>query len=85
MDNNAELKWQNELAGQAGRLQDAVGEFRRRISKYEAALSAESERKKARRIPKEIQFALSDRVKELKGAMGVRMSVLQNMILMQTL
>lgn len=70
LQSNPNLKWEPELIGQAEVLKSAVETFKKKVDKYDLSLGADTERKKARRIPREIQFALSNQVKELRAAIS---------------
>jgi molecular chaperone DnaK (HSP70) len=83
--NNSDLTWKDELVEQAGLLKSAVDDFRKQVDKYDLSLGSESERRKARRIPKEIQFALSEKIKELRVAITQPQLVLDVFINLQTL
>jgi hypothetical protein len=85
LQNNPNLKWEPELIEQAERLKAAVEIFKKKIDKYDLSLGADTERKKARRIPREIQFALSDQVKELRAAISQPQIVLGVFIGLQNL
>jgi len=63
---NTGLIWKDELVEQAGLLKSAVDDFKTKVDKYDLLLGSASERKKARRVLREVQFALSDKVKELR-------------------
>jgi len=82
---NPDLAWKVELVEQAGLLKSAVDDFRRKVDKYDLSLGSSSERKKARRIPREVQFSLSDQVKELRTAITQPQLVLDVFINLQTL
>lgn len=68
LQQNPNLKWEQEMIGQAESLKSAVKDFKKKINKYDLSPSEDTKRKKTRRIPREIQFALSDQVKELRAA-----------------
>lgn len=65
--NNPDLTCKAELVEQAGLLKSAVDDFKTKVEKYDQSLGSASERKNAR-IPREVQFALSDKFKELRVA-----------------
>lgn len=63
----------------------AAIEIFKKLDKYDLSLGADTERRKARRIPREIQFALSDQVKELRAAISQPHMVLGVFIGLQNL
>ena len=58
---------------------------KKKIDKYDLSLGADTERRKARQIPREIQFALLDRVKELRAAISQLQMVLGVFVGLQSL
>jgi hypothetical protein len=56
------------LTEQAKAMDNAIEAFKKKIDKYDLSLGMESSRRKAKRIPREVQFALSADVKELRVA-----------------
>ena len=82
---NPDLTWKAELVEQAGLLKSALDDFKTKVDKYDLSLSSASKRQKARRIPREVQFALSDKVKELRIAITQPQLVLDVFINLQTL
>jgi hypothetical protein len=66
-------------------LKAAVGDFKKKIDKYDLSLGADTERRKARRITGEIRFALSVQVKELRAAISQPQMVLGVFIGLQNL
>jgi hypothetical protein len=82
---NPDLTWKAELVEQGRLLKSAVDDFKTKVDKYDLSLGSASERKKARRIPREVQFALSDKVKELRIAITQPQLVLDVFINLQTL
>jgi hypothetical protein len=84
---NPNLKWEAELVEQGNNLRDAVTKFKDKIEKYEQSLGEDTERKKARRVPREIQFAVfvSDQVKELRVQVMQPQVILDNFIALQML
>ncbi|KAF8847161.1 hypothetical protein BDZ45DRAFT_733775 [Acephala macrosclerotiorum] len=82
---NPDLTWKDELVEQAGLLKSAVDDFKTKVDKYDLSLGSASERKKARRILREVQFALSDKVKELRIVITQPQLVLDVFISLQTL
>lgn len=82
---NPNVKWESELIEHADIVKAAVENFRKKIEKYDLPLSVDTKRKKPRRIAREIQFALSDNVKELKAAVSYPQSVLGVFINLQSL
>lgn len=73
------------MAEQGKNMEAAIGKFRGKIEKYERSLGEDTDRKKTRRVPREIQFALSDRVKELHAQVTQPQVVLDNFIALQVL
>lgn len=63
------MEWEPELIEQVQKSKSAVEDFKK-IDKYDLSLGVDPERKKAMRIPREVQFALSDQVKELRIAIS---------------
>jgi hypothetical protein len=62
------LELKDNLAEQAKAMKNAIETFEKKIDKYELSLGVETNRKKTKRIPREVQFALSVDVKELRVA-----------------
>jgi hypothetical protein len=85
LKNNPGLEWEAGLLEQANTLTSSVEDFKKKIAKYDLSLGADTERRKARRIAREVQFALSDRVKELRIAITQPQLVLDVFINLQTL
>jgi len=85
VDQYPDLEWEAELQEQAKNLKSAVDDFHQKIAKYDRSLGSSSDRKKARRIPRELQFALSDRVKELRKAITQPQLILDVFINLQSL
>jgi hypothetical protein len=63
-----DLEWKDNLTEQAKAMDNAIEAFKKKIDKYDLSLGMESSRRKAKRIPREVQFALSADVKELRVA-----------------
>jgi len=84
-DQFPDSEWEEELQEQAKNLKSAVDDFHQKIAKYDLSLGSSSDRRKVRRIPREIQFALSDRVKELRKAITQPQLVLDVFINLQSL
>jgi DNA-binding transcriptional regulator GbsR (MarR family) len=63
-----ELELQDNLAEQAKAMKNAIKAFEKKIEKYHLSLGAETNRREVKRIPREVQFALSIDVKELRVA-----------------
>jgi hypothetical protein len=82
---NRNLTWKAELVEQAGLLKSAVDDFKTKVDKYDLSLGSASVRTKTRKIPREVQFALSDKVKELRIAITQPHLVLDVFINLQTL
>jgi hypothetical protein len=82
---NSDLTWKAELVEQAGLLKSAVDDFKTKVDKYDLSLGSVTQRNKARRIPREVQYALSDKVKELRIAITQPQLVLDVFINLQTL
>jgi hypothetical protein len=87
LQNNPNLRWETDLAEQGNILRSVIEDFDKKIKKYDNSLGAETERKKARRVPREVQFALflSDQVKELRTAITQPQLILDVFINLQTL
>lgn len=64
------MKWESELVEQADIVKAAVEESRKKIFKYDLSLGADTERVRASRIVREIQFAVSDEANELRLAVS---------------
>jgi len=81
------LKWEAELIEQGNNLKSAIGKFKDKIEKYERSLGEDSERGKAKRVPREVQFAVfvSDQVKELRAQVMQPQVILDNFIALQML
>ncbi|KFY27092.1 hypothetical protein V491_01039 [Pseudogymnoascus sp. VKM F-3775] len=82
---NPDLTLNDELVEQARLLKSAVDDFRKKVDKYDLSLGADSDRRKVRRIPREVQFALSETIKELRAAIIQPQLVLDICINLQTL
>jgi hypothetical protein len=84
---NPNLKWEAELVEQGNNLKDAITKFKDKIEKYDRSLREDSEWKKAKRVPREIQFAVfvSDQVKELRVQVTQPQIVLDEFIALQML
>lgn len=85
LQRNPGLQWETELIEQGSNLRTSIEAFDTKIKKYDLSLNAASERKKARKIPREIQYALSGEVKEFKGKVLQSQMLLDNFILLQNL
>jgi hypothetical protein len=79
------LEWEEPLVEQGKTLKSAVDSFRGKIEKYDQSLSSDSDRKKTRKIPREVQYALSEEIKDLKTAISRPQQVLNTFVDMQTL
>ena len=82
---NPDLALNDELVKQARLLKSAVDDFRKKVDKYDLSLGSDSGRRKVRRIPMEVQFALSEKIKELRTAITQPQLVLDVCINLQTL
>lgn len=74
-----------QLAEQARLLKSAVDDFRKKVEKYDLSLGSDSNRRKVRRIPREVQFALSEKIRELQTAIIQPQLVLDVCINLHTL
>jgi hypothetical protein len=79
------LRWEAELKEQGNNIKAAIKSFTRKIEKYNSSLGEGTNRSKARRMPREVQFALSDQVKELRAHVTQPQVVLDNFIALQVL
>lgn len=84
---NPNLRWEADLTEQGKILRSAIKAFEQKIEKYNKSLGVDTQRQKARRIPREVQFALflSDQVKELRTAITQPQLILDVFINLQTL
>jgi hypothetical protein len=82
---NLNLTLNDELVEQARLLKSAVDDFRKKVDKYDLSLGSDSDRGKVRRIPREVQFALSEKIEELRTAIIQPQLVLDVCINLQTL
>jgi hypothetical protein len=87
LQNNPNLLWEADLVQQGNILKSAIGDFVKKINKYDKSIGVDTQRQKARRVPREDQFALfcSDQVKELRTAITQPQLVLDLFISLQTL
>jgi len=79
------LNWEGELKEQRNNLKVAIESFKVKFDKYGPSLGEDSGRSKARKVPRAIQFALMDDVKELRVAISQPQLVLDVFINLQTL
>jgi hypothetical protein len=84
LQNNPNLRWEQELTEQGKLLKAAIHRFKTKFAKYENSLAAESTRSKLRRTPREIQWALSD-VQALRLEVSQPQAVLDTFVGLQTL
>ena len=82
---NPDLTLNDEMVEQARLLKSALDDFRKKVDKYDLSLGSGSTRRKVRRIPREVQFALSEKIKELRTAIIQPQLVLDVCINLQTL
>jgi hypothetical protein len=80
-----DLEWKDSLAEQAKAMNNAIEVFKKKIEKYDLSLGVESSRRKSKRIPREVQFALSADVKELRVAVTQPFQVMGFWVNRQTL
>lgn len=85
LSQNPSLSFKDDIAHHAILMKNAVEEFENRIKKYDLSLGEGSVRKKARSIPREVQFALLEDVKELRVAVTQPFLILEFWVNQQTL
>lgn len=84
---NPNLRWGADLVEQGNILKSAIENLEQKIKKYDKSLGIKTQRQKARRIPRQVQFALflSDQVKELRTAITQPQLILDGFINLQAL
>ena len=85
LEKNPEIECKDNLVEQADAMKHALEAFKKKIEKYDLSLGSATIRGKARRIPREIQFALLVDVKELRTAATHPFVILSFWVSQQTL
>lgn len=83
---NAHLAWEDALTAQATRLKNAIDAFVFKAKKFEKSLASDSDRGKLKQAPRKVQWTLfADEVEKLKTDVERTMSVMNDLILLQSL
>lgn len=85
VQNHPDLKLGPTVEDHARNLFAAVTHFREKTERYDTSLGVNATASKAKKVWKEIQFALFGHIQELKVAVSHPQSVLNNMIVLQVL
>lgn len=86
LSSNAHLKWEQALIAQAQRLKDAVETCVKKAKKFEPSLGEGSQKSKIGKVPRKVQWTMfKDSVEELKVDVGRTMSVMNDLVLLQSL